>query len=113
MDMWNAPMVQSTAFDIQVDGTRRPGRPKLTRKQVTERDCRKWKLSAIDTHDRHTWRSSVKSAMPASQLPRRGPTDVDAALHLHLHINQKSHDDDDDDDDATLWGSGIRNYSIS
>ena len=56
MDMWNAPMVQLTAFDIQVDGTRVPGKPKMTRKQLTEWDCREWKLSAIDPHDIHTWR---------------------------------------------------------
>ena len=30
----------------------------------------------------------------ASQLPGKGPTDVDVALYLH--INQKSDDDDDD-----------------
>ena len=36
MDMWNAP--------IQVDGKRWPGRPKMTWKQLTERDCREWKL---------------------------------------------------------------------
>ena len=29
-----------TAFDIQVDGKRGPGRPKMTWKQLTERDCR-------------------------------------------------------------------------
>ena len=40
-----------TVFDIQVDG-----RPKMTWKQPTERDCREWKLSAINPHDRHTWR---------------------------------------------------------
>ena len=28
-----------TAFDIQVDGKRGPGRPKMTWKQLTERDC--------------------------------------------------------------------------
>ena len=32
-----------TAFDIKVDGKRGPGRPKMTWKQLTERDCRKWK----------------------------------------------------------------------
>ena len=36
-----------TAFDIQVDGKCGPGRPKMTWKQLTERDCREWKLSAI------------------------------------------------------------------
>ena len=40
-----------TAFDIQVDGKRGIGRPKMTWKQLTERDCREWKLSAIDPHD--------------------------------------------------------------
>ena len=46
----------------------------MTWKQLTER----WKLSAIDPHDRDTWRSGVRSAMrAASQLPGRGPTVVD------------------------------------
>ena len=67
-----------TAFDIQADGKRGPGRPKMTWKQLTERDCREWKLSAINPHDRHTWRSGVRSAMhAASQLSERGPTGVD------------------------------------
>ena len=43
-----------TAFDIQVRGKRGPGRPKMTWKQLTERDHREWKLSAIDPHDRDT-----------------------------------------------------------
>ena len=64
-----------TAFDIQVNGKRGPGRPKMTWKQLTERDRREWKLSAIDPHDRDTWRSGARSAMrAASQLPGRGPT---------------------------------------
>ena len=41
-----------TAFDIQVNGKHGPGRPKMTWKQLTERDRREWKLSAIDPHDR-------------------------------------------------------------
>ena len=44
-----------TAFDIQVDGKRGPGRSKMTWKQLTERNCREWKLSAINPHDRRTW----------------------------------------------------------
>ena len=69
-----------TAFDIQVDGKRGPGRPKMTWKQLTERHCREWKLSAINPHDRHTWRSGVRSAMRAAgQLSGRGPTGVDVA----------------------------------
>ena len=69
-----------TAFDIQIVGKRGPGRPKMTCKQLTERDCREWKLSVIDSRDRDTWRSGVRSAMHAgSQLPGRGPTVVDIA----------------------------------
>ena len=49
MDMWNS------TFDIQVNGKRGPGRPKMTWKQLTERDHREWKLSAIDPHDRDIW----------------------------------------------------------
>ena len=78
-----------TALDIQVDGKRGPGKPKLTWKQLTERDCREWKLSAINPHDRRTWRSGVRSAMrAASQLSGRGP--LMWMLPLYLHINQKS-----------------------
>ena len=55
-------------------------RPKMTWKQLRERNCREWKLSAINPHDRRTWRSGVRSAMrAASQLSGRGPTDVDVA----------------------------------
>ena len=60
-----------TAFPIQVEG-----KCGMTWKQLTERDCREWKLSAINPHDRHTWRSGVRSAMCAvSQLSGRGPID--------------------------------------
>ena len=86
-----------TTFHIQVEGKHGPGRPKMTCKQLTERDCREWKLSAINPHDRNMWRSGVKllatnphdrnmwrsdvrSAMrAASQLSGRGPTDVNVA----------------------------------
>ena len=69
-----------TAFDIQVDGKHGPGRPKMTWKQLSERDCREWKLLAINPHDRHSWRSGVRSAMRAeNQLSGRGPTGVDVA----------------------------------
>ena len=72
----------------------------MTWKQLTERDRREWKLSAIDPHDRDSWRSGVRSAMrAASQLPGRGPTVVE--MSLYLHVNQKS--DDDDDDDYSLF----------
>ena len=38
-----------TAFDIQVNGKRGPERPKMTWKQLTERDRREWKLSQLST----------------------------------------------------------------
>ena len=64
------------------------GRPKLT---CTEKDCREWKLTTVDPQERSTWRSGVRSAMPAaSQLPVRGPTDVDNAPSPVLHVNQRS-----------------------
>ena len=64
-----------TAFHIQVEGKHGPGIPKMTWKQLTERDCREWKLLAIKHYERHTWRSGVRSAMDAaSQL-----SDVDVA----------------------------------
>ena len=56
------------------------GRPKLTWKKLTERDCREWKLTKVDPHERSTWRSGVRSAMrAASQLRGKGPTKVDDA----------------------------------
>ena len=81
MDTWNAPTVQSKQPLIyRLIESVGPGRPKMTWKQLTERDRREWKLSAIDPHDRDTWRSGVRSAMRvASQLPGRGPTVVDMA----------------------------------
>ena len=67
-----------TAFDIQVNGKRGPESPKMTWRQLTERDCIERKLSAMDSHHRDTWRSGVRSVVPAaSQLPGKGPTDVD------------------------------------
>ena len=55
--------------DIQVDG-----RTQDDVKKLTENDCSEWKLTTVDPQERNTWRSGVKSAMPAaSQLPGRGP----------------------------------------
>ena len=69
-----------TACDIQIDGRQGAGRPKLTWKKLTERDCRQWKLTTVDPQERSTWRSGVRSAMrAASQLPGKGHTDVDDA----------------------------------
>ena len=69
-----------TAFDIQIDGKLGAGRPELTWKKLTEKDCREWKLTTVDSQEMSTWRSGVKSAMhAASQLPGKGPTIVDDA----------------------------------
>ena len=46
-----------TACDIQIEGRRGAGRPKLTWKKLTEKDCRKWKLTTVDPQERSTWRS--------------------------------------------------------
>ena len=69
-----------TAYDMQIDGKRGAGRPKQTWKKLTEKDCREWKLTTVDPQERRSWRSGVRSAMrAASQLPGKGPTDVDDA----------------------------------
>ena len=50
----------------------------LTWKKLRENNYREWKLTTVDPQERSTWRSGVRSAMrAASQLPGRGPTDVD------------------------------------
>ena len=62
----------------------------MTWKQLIERDRREWKLSAIDPHDRDTWRSGVRSVM------RAGCLEGDPLLGiwpLYLHVNQESDDD--------------------
>ena len=48
--------------------------------KLTEKDCHEWKLTTIGPQVRSTGSSGVRSAMrAASQLPGRGPTDVDDA----------------------------------
>ena len=42
-----------TAFHIKAEGKCGLGRPKMTGKQLIETDCREWKLSAINPHDRN------------------------------------------------------------
>ena len=79
MDMWNAPMVQSRQpltyrlmESVDLGGPRWHGSSWL--RGIAE------ELSAINPHDRCTWRSGVRPAMhAASQLSGRGPTDVDVA----------------------------------
>ena len=56
------------------------GRPKLIWKKLTEKDCCEWNLTTVDPQERSTWRSGVRFSLgAASQLPGKGPTDVDDA----------------------------------
>ena len=48
--------------------------------ETDKKDCREWKLTMVDPQESSIWRSDVRSAIcEASQLPGRGPTDVDDA----------------------------------
>ena len=61
---------KSQQTDIQIEGRWRAGRPMLTWKKLTEKDCHEWKLTTVDPQERSTWGSGVRSAMhAASQLP--------------------------------------------
>ena len=74
----------------------------LTCKKLTEKDSHEWKLTTVDPQERSTWRSGVRSAIhAASQLPGKGPTDVDGAPAPA--VNPKSDYDYDDDDDEVLF----------
>ena len=42
-----------TACDIQIDGMRGAGRPKLTWKKLLEKDCFEWKLTTVDSRKEH------------------------------------------------------------
>ena len=68
----------------------------MPQKQLTERDCREQKHLAINPHDRHTWRSRVRSAKgAASQLLGDGPLMWIFPLYLHVKKNSAAADDDD------------------
>ena len=81
-----------TACDIQIYSRQWAGRPKLTWKKLTEKDCREWMLTTVDPQERSTCRSRVRSAMgAASQIPG-GP--LMWMMPLHMHVNKKSDYDD-------------------
>ena len=93
-----------TAFDIQVNGKHGPGRPKMTWKQLTERDRREWiaesgssELSTLMIETPGVQVSDLPCVQQASCL-EGGP--LLWIWPLYLHVNQKS-DDDYDDDDVT------------
>ena len=95
-----------TAFHIQVEGKGGPGRPKMTWKQLTERDCKEWKLLAINPHDRNMWRSGEQAGYLEG-----GP--LMWMLPLYLHINQKSDYDDIDDQNWKQEAQGPRLAHLS
>ena len=78
--MERSSVAARTACDIQIEGRRGAGRPKLTWKKLNENDFHEWKLTTADAQKMNTWRSGVRSAMrAASGLPGLGPTDVNYA----------------------------------
>ena len=69
-----------TTFDLQVDWKAWAWEAKDDMEAADREGLQRVELSDIDALDRHTWRSCVRSAIrAASQLPGRGPTDVDVA----------------------------------
>ena len=79
-----------TAFHIQTEGKHGPGRPKMTWKQLAERDCREWKFlgyqpSMIDIPGDLVWDlPCVQEASYLEGCPQMW------MLPLYLHVNQKS-----------------------
>ena len=69
-----------------------------------ENDCCEWKFTTVDPQERSTWRSGVKSAMRvASQLPERGPTDVDVAPAPACYCQKSDYDYDNMMSSALYW----------
>ena len=78
----------------------------MTWKQLTERDCREWKLSVIYPHDRDTWRAGVRFAICVQQAICLEGGPLLWIWPLYLHVNQKS-DDDNDDVNGVSYGGWI------
>ena len=72
METWNTPTVQSSqpvTYSVMEKVSLGGPRWHVSSRQ---RICREWKLSAIDPHDRHTWRSGVRSAIHAASTTWKG-----------------------------------------
>ena len=67
--MERSSVAVGTACDIQVDGRRGPGRPKLTWKKLTENNCHEWKLTTVGHQEKNNWRSDVKCARLSERRP--------------------------------------------
>ena len=44
------------------------GGPKLAWKKLREKDCHKWKFATVDSQERSTWRSGVRSVVSFIRL---------------------------------------------
>ena len=102
---WYGPVGPSngavkTAFDIQADGKCGPGRPKMTWKQLTERDCKSGS----------SWLSTLMIDIPGDlvwDLPCMQKDSYLEGAHWCgccpcICLLIKKSDDDDDDDDSKL-----------
>ena len=74
--------VIKTVCNMQIEGKRGPGWPKVTWRTRTERDRREWKLSEVDPCDRVVRKSSVRSA--ATRYLERSPPMWMMLLQLQL-----------------------------
>ena len=67
----------------------------MPRKKFSENNCYKLKLTTVDPQERNTWRSYLRSAMPAAiQLPGGGLLMWLMLLRLHVYL-KPNHDDYD------------------
>ena len=46
--------------DLSLEGRRGPRRPKMSWRELTERDQKQWKLLSLNLQDRKAWRSGVR-----------------------------------------------------
>ena len=102
-----------TAFDIQIVRKLGPGRPKMTRNQLTERDCREWKPSAIDPHMIETSGDLVWDLPCVQQATYLEGGPLLLILPLYLHINKKSNDDDDEEENYSSGAISPLSHDIA
>ena len=80
-----------SACDIQIDGRRGAGRPKLTWKKLTEKDCRESRLLTLKKGALGDQVWDLLCMQLASYL-EGGP--LMWMMPMHLHVNKKSDYDD-------------------
>ena len=57
--------IKSTC-DLSLEGRCGPGRPKMSWRELTERDRKQWKLLSLNPQDRKAWRSGIRLAMKSA-----------------------------------------------